>query len=244
MSEYQYYEFQAIDRPLTAAQQALIWLRSVANMEEDTATEPPVPPGLGQLDPALQALMALFAIDQDLVAAAAEASPSLKQTDEPLERWIAQLPEHERNSFLLRVARGEPQVGIELLRRLRQIGGGHGQAQASTAARRTFAELCIAAEQQQQQRIQRERIEAEQARLAKLASLAQREEQIWASINGLLAQRNASGYEQSVTHLTELRELALHRGRLATFDARLTSATSPYANSTALFRRLKEHGLV
>jgi hypothetical protein len=53
MSEYQYYEFQAIDRPLTAAQQAVIWLRSVANMEEDTATEPPVPPGLGQLDPAL-----------------------------------------------------------------------------------------------------------------------------------------------------------------------------------------------
>lgn len=39
--------------------------------------EPPVPPGLGQLDPALEAFTEFFAIDEDLIAAAAEASPSL-----------------------------------------------------------------------------------------------------------------------------------------------------------------------
>jgi hypothetical protein len=99
-----------------------------------------VPPGLSQLDPALRAFAEFFAIDQDLIAAAAEASPDLTATVEPLERWMGLLPETERNAFLLRVARGEAHVGSELLRRLREVGGG-GKLPTATAPRRSFAEL-------------------------------------------------------------------------------------------------------
>lgn len=230
----------------------LFWLRCAADQadwvvdEEDVAREPliepPVPPGLGQLDPALLAFAEFFAIDQDLIAAAAEASPNLTATDEPLDRWIALLPETERNAFLLRVARGESHVGIELLRRLREVGG-TGKPTTSTAPRRTFAELQVAAKNQEQLRIQRERAEAERARLAKLADLAKREAQIWARIPGLLAKRTASGYDEGVALLAELRDLAVHQGQRAAFDTRLAEVTAPYAGSVALQRRLKEKRL-
>jgi hypothetical protein len=90
--------------------------------EGDDLIEPPVPPGLGQLSAPLQAFVEFFDIDQDLVGAAATASPALKATDEPIERWVPLLPEAERNSLLVRAARGEP-IGAELLRRLMEAEG-------------------------------------------------------------------------------------------------------------------------
>lgn len=231
----------------------LFWLRCAVdqagwvdedeeNEEGEPLIEPPVPPGLRQLDPALRAFAEFFAIDQDLIAAAAEASPDLTATVEPLERWIGLLPETERNAFLLRVARGEAHVGSELLRRLREVGGG-GKLPTTTAPRRSFAELQAAAQRQQQLRVQREREEAERARLAKLADLAKREAQIWERIPGLLAKRTASGYDEGVALLADLRDLAVHQGQRATFDAKLADVTTPYAGSPALQRRLKEKRL-
>ncbi|NJO82458.1 MAG: hypothetical protein HC828_06295 [Blastochloris sp.] len=130
----------------------LFWLRCAADRaawdddedwdeDEDAAVpskliEPPVPPGLGQLDGALQAFVEFFAIDEDLIAAAAERSPSLTQTDEPLEEWVALLPESERTAFLVQVARGDRHVGIALRRRLREVGGA--ETPATTHGRRTF----------------------------------------------------------------------------------------------------------
>src|SRR5262249_35135564 len=61
----------------------------------DDPIEPPVPPGLGQLSAPLRAFIEFFEIDQDLVGAAATVSPALKATDEPIERWVALLPEAE-----------------------------------------------------------------------------------------------------------------------------------------------------
>ena len=152
------------------------------------------------------------------------------------------LPEAERNAYLLRVARGEAHVGIELLRRLREIGGA-GKPTTSTAPRRTFAELQVAAKNQAQLRTERERAKAERARLAKLADLSQREAQVWASIPGLLAKRTASGYDESVALLVELRDLAVHQGQRVAFDAKLAQVIEAYAGSAALQRRLKEKRL-
>ncbi len=204
--------------------------------------EPPVPPGLGQLDPALQACAEFFAVDPDLIAAAAEASPTLTATKEPLERWVTLLPEAERNALLVRVARGETHVGITLLRRLRELGGAQ-TTPAGVTTQRTFADLQAAAQRQQQLRLRQEQAAAERTRLAKLEALAQREPQIWASIPGLLAKRTASGYDEGVARLVELRDLAVQRGQRAAFEAQLAEVTAPYISSAALQRRLKAERL-
>lgn len=229
----------------------LFWLRCAAERagyaddDEEAAklVEPPVPPGLGQLDLALEAFAEFFAIDQDLIAAAAEASPAFKVTREPLERWVTLLPEVERNSFLLRVARGEANVGIALLKRLREVGG-VAPTPAAVANRRIFAELETASKRQHQLRAKREREAAERARLAKLEALAKREAQTWATVPTLLAKRTASGYDEGVNLLAELRDLAVHRGQRPAFDTRLAQLLAPYAASPALQRRLKEKQLV
>jgi hypothetical protein len=204
--------------------------------------EPPVPPGLGQLSAPLQALVEFFSIDQDVIGAAATASQALKATTEPIERWVPLLPETERNSFLVRAARGEP-IGAELLRRLREVGGTPRPA-ASEAARRPFSAIMAGVEQVRKERKAHEQREAERARLAKLDALAKREEQVWAALPGLLARRTASGYEEAVAHLADLRDLAVHRGQRAAFDARLGDLLAPYASSAALVRRLREKKLV
>ena len=213
-----------------------------AAVDGDDLIEPPVPPGLGQLSAPLQAFVEFFDIDQDLVGAAATASPALKATTEPIERWVPLLPELERNSLLVRAARGEP-IGAELLRRLREVGGVPRPA-ASGAARRRFSAIVAAAEVVRQQRKAREQQAAERARLAKLDALAQREQQVWAQLPGLLAERKASGYAAAVAHLADLRDLAVHRKQRAAFDTRLSEVLAPYATSAALLRRLREQKLV
>lgn len=222
----------------------LIWLKTAEWGEDDEIVEPPVPPGLGELSPAQQALCEFFGINEDFVAAAAEASATLKTTAEPLEQWVTLLPPHERDAFLVRVARGEPHIGIRLLQQLRKLGSADNRPMTANANQRTIADLRIAVKRQEQQRTQRERAAAERVRLAKLDDLAAREAQIWAHIPGLLAQRNASGYDQAVAHLKEMHDLAVHRNQRPAFDARLQEVIAPYASSTALQRRLKEQRLV
>jgi len=207
----------------------------------DDLIEPPVPPGLGQLTGPLRAFVEFFDIDQDLVGAAAAASPPLQVTEEPIERWVSLLREAERNAFLVRAARGEP-IGAELLRRLREAGGGTSLS-TSAAPRRSFSAIVAAAEEVRRKRQERERREAERARLAKLEALAKREEQVWAQVPDLLARRTGSGYEEAVAHLAELRDLAVHRKQRAAFDARLRDVLAPYTTSAALQRRLREKKL-
>src|SRR5947208_441456 len=105
MSEYQYYEFQAIDRPLTEKEMEdlralyLGWLAYIQDgyVEEDEQDEPepPVPPGLGQLSAPLKSLAEFLRIENDLIDAAAEGSapgsPAGPSKDE-LSAWIAAVP--------------------------------------------------------------------------------------------------------------------------------------------------------
>jgi hypothetical protein len=210
-------------------------------VDGDDLIEPPVPPGLGQLSAPLRAFTEFFDVNQDLVEAAALASPSLKATKEPIDRWIQLLPETERNAFLVRAARGEP-IGAELLR-LREVGGERGVATA-TGPRRSFAAILKASEEIRQQRLERERQQAERARVAKLEALAKREEQVWGQVPSLLARRTANSYDEAVAHLAELRDLAAHRKQRAAFDARLRNVLAPFTTSVALLRRLREKKLV
>jgi hypothetical protein len=87
-----------------------------------------------------------------------------------------------------------------------------------------------AVEQVRKDRTAHEQREAERIRLAKLDALAKREEQVWAALPGLLARRIASGYDEAVAHLADLRDLAVHRKQRAAFDARLSEVLAPYAN--------------
>lgn len=211
----------------------------------DEMHEPPVPAGLGQLSAALQSFVEFFDIDSDLIAVAAEASPPLGSSDEQVEQSITKLPEVERNAFLLRVVRGEPNVAVQLQRRLRDLGDLAGKTVGKPAAtRRTLAELLMGAEQHRQHRIAQEREEAERARLRRLEELATREPAVWSHVMGLIEQKQTKAYDEAVARLVELRDLADHRGRRTDYDRRLEELRSSFGSRTALIQRLRRARLI
>jgi hypothetical protein len=87
------------------------WLRCAQSQElADDEPEPPVPTGLGALDPPLTAIAGFLCIDRDLVAAAAAGSPPAT-TDEPtaarLRAWVLRLPTREEDTILTNLIAGD-----------------------------------------------------------------------------------------------------------------------------------------
>ncbi len=125
----------------------LAWLKGIVlDCDVDRAAlEPPVPPGLNELTPALQAFIELFDVDEDLLHFAAERSVTLKPVmvnEMQLREAIAGLSAAEKDTFLLRLAHDEPRLSLAF----RQHLGLSGQASAGElGTRRTAGELLTAA---------------------------------------------------------------------------------------------------
>jgi len=121
----------------------LAWLKTL-EMEDvlDSVVEPPVPPGLQDLTPALRSFVELFEVDEDLIGIAAEGSDQPETTSEDdLRRAIAMLSDEERGAFLLRLAKEEPQLPVAFRRRLGELIG---SPQPDATPRRTVGQLLAA----------------------------------------------------------------------------------------------------
>lgn len=221
----------------------LVWLK-VLDLEDvlDAVPEPPVPPGLGQLTPALESLLAFFEIDESMVRAAAQTSVA---ADTPSDAWlrqaIARLERAECDAFLLRLAQGEPNVSASLNKRLRALAGV--QTPAMPKPLRTVGELRALADQWTAQERRRLAQEAEWKRIAELETLAQRESQAWAEVESLIERAAGNAYKDAVALLVKLRELAIHKGQEMAFEERLRQIYARYSRRTALVRRLRDAGL-
>jgi hypothetical protein len=225
----------------------LAWLRLGFTEDIDASPEeliePPVPPNLKKLSPALKEFTEFFMVDEDLIAAAATESASTKATSEPLEEWIAALPEGERNRYLLRVINGESHVGAELLLHLRKQHGKQ-NTPIGTDSRRTLAELMAIAQNKQQAREQKERQAAEKAKRKRLEAIAPKAEKLWQEILRLVELKQASPYDQAVAHLRDLQDVAVMQGTADVFGDRLLNLQKQYSNRPGLITRLRNAGLL
>jgi hypothetical protein len=187
--------------------------------------------------------MAVFGIDSDLVAAAAEASASATAQADQFAQWVPLLPESERNAFLVRIAQDDSAARPELIRRLREVGDVATGSSASATPRRTLQELLDRASDHARQRQAREKQDAAQARQRELDALAPRENALWEEVIALIEQKNAAGYDRATKLLVDLRDLARRQRQQATFEARMEKIVTTYANRSALLRRLRKVGL-
>jgi hypothetical protein len=221
----------------------LAWLKAITLAEEilEEVPEPPVPPGLRQLSPGLRAFIELFELDEHLVAAAAKASGSPQAVSEAeLRRAIGQLSREQGEAWLLRLAQGEPQLTVAFNRQLAKL---FDRPQPNPPTRRTIGDLQAAAERVEQEAQARRAAEAQARHLQKMEALAGREAQLWQEIFDLLAQKTGSAYDQAVAHLTDLADLAQHRGEPAAFQARLNQIYRDYHHRSALISRLRKANL-
>jgi hypothetical protein len=231
------------------------WLAGArAGILDDDVREPPQPPGLGRLSPALSVLAEFLRLDDDLLAIAAEGSPAVPAGPSPddLKRWVADLPVAEKDRYLLRFLEGkEAQVRAEVLGRFRQATG---PGPAAHDSGRTVGDLLAAAKvrTEQSRRQEAARKAAEQARLEReqaaareryLNGLTGRDDEIWRQIEDLIETKRAKEYDQAAQLVQDLRDLGLRRGSADAFSARLGQLRERYSRRPSFIERLDRAGL-
>ncbi|MCA2552896.1 MAG: hypothetical protein IM466_03885 [Microcystis sp. M04BS1] len=224
----------------------LAWLKAITVSEEyadidPTQLEPPIPPGLGQLSAAQKAFTEIFELDENLLAVASVSSGQLKTiSDAMLREAIAQLSLTEGEAFLLRLAKGEPNLSAKFQQKLSQLIP---TSPTFSQPRRTVEELLEATYEEEKKAEQRQQQEAERKRIQELEALAKRESQVWEQVESLVQKAQSKSYDEAVKLLVKLAELAEYQNRFAAFQGRLNQIYEQYSNRSGLKRRLQEVGL-
>ena len=212
----------------------LIWLSGVEfDFYLDEMTEPL--PGIGPLTPSLTAFAEFFAIDMDLVVAAAEVSGSAPPPDDP-KAAIAGLNDAEKTALLLRVLDGDPHVALDLRALTRR------ERPAPARGTRTVAELRGRAAAMDLERQEAASAAERKARRERVDALIRRGEGVWREIEDEIARTNAAGYAKAVELLTAMREVAEERDLLSAFDTRLVQIVQRHSRKGGFIARLKALG--
>jgi hypothetical protein len=223
----------------------LAWLKglTLAGAVDEEAQEPPVPPGLRTLSPALESFIELFGVDEDLVQVAAERSHALDEriSDADLRRAIAHLSAEERDAVLLRLAKGEPHLSLVLIRRLGVLGD---VSKGEATRRRSVGALFAAVQAVRERRLEERAAAAKARRLAELKALAGQEDETWREVDALIQRSQTRAYEEAVRLLKKLQGLADYQNRRSAFEERLDRICDLYSRRRALMRLLREVGLI
>jgi hypothetical protein len=206
--------------------------------------QPPIPPGLRELSPPLQSFVRVFEVEPFLVQAAAEASPDLEKTLSVVDsELIERLPREERDGFLLRLAQGDPAVGLALRKRL---GAFLPQKPSQPARRRTIRELIQRAQVLDRAEKERQAEAARQKHIAEMEALASREKQVWTQVEELLESGGtiASVYDEVTALLDKLEQLSEFQQTQDVFRGRVHQLAQEYARRPSLIGRWKRRNWV
>lgn len=230
------------------------WLLCAQNGQlEEEDLEPPVPPGLGDLDGSLDRMVDFLRVDTDLLGVAAAGSPPLRVqtlTGKAIRTWIAGRPGAEKDDYLARfIAAEEPGLAMELQRLI-----GHPSVASLPSGARTVGELLRAAEEAAGERRrasearaaaerQRREREAASARSQYLEKIARRQPSVWTEIHGLIATKQPANYDRAVSLLVDLRDVAVARGDEAGFRRHLDTLETEHARKPSLLERIQRAGL-
>ncbi len=233
------------------------WLLALQSADiDDDEIEPPVPPGLGNLNASLVQLAEFLLIDPDLIAAAAEHSQPLQNKDltkKELDGWLSKLPVREKDSLLANLIAGShPLTAADLrLRALRDI---RGEVNRPVPSRRSAAELSeranILFEERERKNAEKyarqeakRKLEAAEAHKKHLESLAGKEKTLWTEVNRLIATHHPNRYDQAILHLCDLHDLAQMNGKPDRFSTRMNRLAAKHERKPSLLRKLREANL-
>ncbi len=217
-------------------------LQSEWEIDEDLL-EPPLPPGLNNLDPALSNFVDFFGIDEHLIQAAAKGGASLPAgpTPKQIRSAIARLSREECDDFLFRLLQNENLVQMDLQRRVEALLGG--KQTGSASAPRLFMDLLAARDEMAAAESARQTALAAQQKRQRLEALVGQSDAKWAEAARLIEMGQAKAYDEAVAILRELSDLAEYQQKTALFQSQIESLRRQYARRTALVNRLRRVGL-
>ena len=233
------------------------WLLGAEKGEHDDASvEPPVPPGLGNLNASLHALADFLCIDPDLMSSAAEKSAENTVSDlsrEDIARWVADLAAKDKDDILTRLlGNDELHIGTELRQRaFRDIRG----VEQQNVGQRSVGQLIAIAKEigeerrkneakrRAQEKARREREQAEK-RLKYLKSLNGKEIELWSTVDQLIATRQPKRYDEAISILQDLHDLADLERKKSEFSTRMNSLYKNHTKKVSLLEKFRKAKLI
>ena len=206
---------------------------------------PPVPPAFDKLTSAQQALAELFQVDEELLAAVARHSKgSVSTTKDDFAAWVRLLSPERQNDYLVRLAQNEPGLSRQFVRELREMGRDKTSALLSTGEHVLFATLLRESEAIQAQ-LEREKREQERAaRERHLQDIHNHRDTFWRQVDMGAARKTATGYDEAVKLLVDLRDAAAQYNETQEFQERFSTWIRPYLGRPSLVKRLQDRQFV
>lgn len=231
----------------------LAWLK-IADMEADymdeaeDLPEPPVPPNLKKRSRALTTFMEFFYLDEDLVRAAAETSLDAEVHQLDIAKGIEKLSAEEKDNFLQRLAKGERNINIELVNRLRQLTE-QKPASSDVSTGRTITQIRERVEFFSEERLKEQRRQAEERRKkaeAKrqkyLNTLVDKVPKLWDKVFYLISEKRTKPYEEAIEILTDLRDISYRDAWSSEFQEKINLIYEQYPTLRGLHTRMEKRG--
>jgi hypothetical protein len=228
---------------------------AVEEVEDETETEPPVPPGLKSLTAPQRALVDLLDVSEDLLEVAVEASVGdtpAGPSREDLARWVGKLPSAQKDDYLVRLLAEEADMAVRMVlaRRFREAMAPKKSVKRGARVGRRVADLLAARDARAEsrrrseekrkasERARREREEAK-ARDERIARLAADPEVAWGEVETLVASKKPDAYDRAVAMLADLRELARRACDVGSAETRIRDLRDRHRSKSAFLRRLR-----
>lgn len=219
----------------------LAWLRSIQTYIEDTKKsqlEPPIPPGLDNLSPALEAFVEIFELDPFLVQVAAYASGTPeKLSDSTIKKAISKLPRSECDRILFGLLKREPHLAINLKQKIAPFLP---QTNTSNSPQRTIEQLLSTAKDYQKDREKQEKAAQKAQKIKEIKALAARENEVWEFVENNLNRKTATAYDLAVSMLVQLREVAEYQNQLSAFHQKIEELCDRHSRKPALMKRIQK----
>jgi hypothetical protein len=214
--------------------------------------EPPVPAGLGSLTAAQQALVEFLGVNQDLLTAAAWASPDTSaptDSTREMKQWVTNVSADEARPYLLLLLQGKARQAEAQIRRayatsLRSSSSAQTEAapaRRSVAALRQLVEKArVERRGREAKKKQRELEKKRQERERYLATLAEDVDRHWQQVAKLAEQQIASAYDRARDLLVDLSDAASLTNKREDFAQRFRQFRATHGRRSALMQRLEK----
>jgi hypothetical protein len=232
------------------------WLAGLFREEHEAEIEPTVPPGLGNLTGAQEALAEFLRVDAVLLEIAAETSGKnapTGPTDAELAAWVVKLPDTEKNRYLTRLIQGDFATLTNELQQEFRATQPKKPGEATSAKRRTVGELFAACDRVAEEKAKREKQrkaeaaarrerEKAEARAKHLDTLVGREEALWHEVEAAVEKKLPKEYDHALELLVDLRELAERNKTGALVIARVKRLREQHSTKRGFLQRLNNAG--
>jgi hypothetical protein len=213
------------------------------DLEDDDSTSgvPEVPPALGSLTAAQQALVELLQLPQELLVAAAQHSTAATSSiKDDFVAWVELLPQERRKDYLVRLAHNEPGLSRLLVKELRELGLSKANLTPAKGELVPYATL-LAESKAIEERLAREKREQEErARQQRLQNIHEHQDAHWRQVDLAVTRGSGAGYDEAVRLLVELRDVAEQFKEDQEFQTRFRTWIRPHLRRPALIKRLQE----